>query len=154
GRGALANLRSLPPHRTTRRRMGQRAPTTPRQPRHQVQRAGPRARRRPRRAGHPVGSPLAARPRRLLREGAPAMSLEQIEARLGERLINAHNVLVHDIERVPGVARVQHRGLVIEGDFWDLGSWKDTIRRRIHPDDVIEWPRTICAAWNWYGQER
>lgn len=70
------------------------------------------------------------------------------------RLQNAHNVLVLDIERVPGVARVRHRGLVIEGDFWDLGSWKDTIRRRIHPDDVIEWPRTICAAWNWYGQER
>lgn len=64
------------------------------------------------------------------------------------------SVLTLDIERVPGRAKVQHRGLTIEGDFWDLSSWKHTIGRRIHPDDVTEWPRTICAAWNWYGEER
>lgn len=70
------------------------------------------------------------------------------------RLNNPHNVLTLDIERVPGRARVNHRGLVIEGDFWDLNSWKHTIGRRIHPDDVTEWPRTICAAWNWYDKDR
>lgn len=69
-------------------------------------------------------------------------------------LENPHNVLYVDIERIPGRARVKHRGLVIEGDFWDLSGWKHTIGYRIHPDDVIEWPRTICGAWNWYGQDR
>ncbi len=59
-------------------------------------------------------------------------------------------VLTLDIERVPGRASVRHRGLAITGDFWDLGGWKHTIGRRIHADDVIEWPRTICAAWKWY----
>lgn len=70
------------------------------------------------------------------------------------RLQNAHNVLTLDIERLPGRARMSHRGLTIEGDFWDLSSWKHAIGRRIHPDDVIEWPRTICAAWNWYGTQK
>lgn len=69
-------------------------------------------------------------------------------------LNNAHNVLILDIERSPGRARVKHRGLVIEGDFWDLSGWKHTIGYRINPADVIEWPRTICAAWNFYGRER
>lgn len=58
-----------------------------------------------------------------------------------------------DIERIPGRASVKHRGLTITGDFWDLGSWKHTTGRRIHADDVIEWPRTICVAWRWYGEE-
>lgn len=49
---------------------------------------------------------------------------------------------------------MEHRGLTIEGDFWDLNGWKYVIGRRIHPDDVIEWPRTICAAWRWYGDRR
>lgn len=70
------------------------------------------------------------------------------------RLQNAHNVLTLDIERLPGRARMSHRGLTIEGDFWDLGAWRKIIGRRIHPDDVIEWPRTICAAWNWYGTQK
>lgn len=69
-------------------------------------------------------------------------------------LSNPHNVLILDIERVPGRARVQHRGLTVEGDFWDLSGWRDIIRRRIHADDVLEWPRTICAAWNWYGSDK
>jgi hypothetical protein len=60
-------------------------------------------------------------------------------------------ILTIDIERLPGRARMQHRGLTIEGDFWDLGGWKYVIGRRIHADDVIEWPRTICAAWKWHG---
>jgi hypothetical protein len=66
----------------------------------------------------------------------------------------AKSVLTLDIERIPGRARVQHRGLTIEGDFWDLSGWKHTIGYRIHPDDVLEWPRTICAAWNWYGDDK
>jgi hypothetical protein len=66
----------------------------------------------------------------------------------------AKSVLTLDIERVPGRARIQHRGLTIEGDFWDLSGWKHILGYRIHPDNVIEWPRTICAAWNWYGDDK
>lgn len=51
-------------------------------------------------------------------------------------------ILVFDIERMKGVANIE---------FWDLGDYKN---RRIHADDVVEWPRTICVAWNWYGQDR
>lgn len=69
------------------------------------------------------------------------------------RLHNPHNVLTLDIERTPGRARVKHRGLTITGDFWDLSSWKHTLGYRIHPDDVLEWPTTICAAWHWYGHK-
>ena len=61
-------------------------------------------------------------------------------------------IVTLDIERIPGRARVKHRGLTIEGEFWDLNGWKHTIGRRIHADDVQEWPRTICAAWKWYDQ--
>ena len=82
------------------------------------------------------------------------MSMTDVAERVTAHLYNPHNVLILDIERLPGRARVQHRGLTIEGDFWDLNSWKHTIGRRIHPDDVTEWPRTICAAWNWYGNKR
>lgn len=56
-----------------------------------------------------------------------------------------------DIERLPGIAEVQHRGLTIRGDFWDLNSWKHLLGYRIHPDSVIEWPTTILACWKWYG---
>lgn len=72
--------------------------------------------------------------------------------RVSAPLQNAHNVLIYDLERIPGRAKVKHRGLTIEGDFWDLGSWKHTIGRRIHADDVTEWPRTVCGAWRWYGR--
>lgn len=63
-------------------------------------------------------------------------------------------ILFIDIERVPGRARHQHRGLTIEGDFWDLNSWKHTIGYRLPPESVLEWPRTICAAWKWAGAKR
>lgn len=63
-------------------------------------------------------------------------------------------VLTLDIERLPGRARHQHRGLTIEGDFWDLGSWKHLIGYRIPHESVIEWPRTICVAWRFYGVRR
>ena len=49
-------------------------------------------------------------------------------------------VLVADIERVQGVATIP---------FWDLGDYRN---RRIHPDTVTAWPRTVCAASKWYGE--
>lgn len=51
-------------------------------------------------------------------------------------------ILIFDIERMKGQAQIE---------FWDLGDYKN---RRIHADDVVEWPRTICVAWNWYGDKR
>lgn len=51
-------------------------------------------------------------------------------------------IAVLDIERMKGKAEVE---------FWDLGDFKN---RRIHADDVTLWPRTICAAWQWYGEKR
>lgn len=50
--------------------------------------------------------------------------------------------LVFDIERLPGR---------FAAEFWDLNAFKN---RRIHPDMVTEWPRTICAAWQWYGAKK
>lgn len=64
------------------------------------------------------------------------------------------NVLTLDIERLPGRAIHKHRGLTIEGDFWDLSGWKHTIGYRLPPESVIEWPRTICVAWQFYGNKR
>jgi len=61
-------------------------------------------------------------------------------------------ILTLDIERLPGQATLKHRGLTITGEFWDLNAWKHTIGRRIHPDDVTQWPRSICAAAKWYDQ--
>jgi hypothetical protein len=62
--------------------------------------------------------------------------------------------LMVDIERLPGRARVKHRGLTIEGDFWDLNGWKHTLGYRIHADDVLEWPSTVCFAARWYETGR
>lgn len=61
---------------------------------------------------------------------------------IGAQLQNAHNVLILDIERMKGQALIE---------FWDLGDYKN---RRIHADTVTQWPRTICAAWNWYGKPK
>lgn len=63
-------------------------------------------------------------------------------------------ILTLDIERLPGRATVKHRGLTISGDFWDLSGWKHTLGYRIKPEDVEEWPRTICLAWRWYGARK
>lgn len=82
------------------------------------------------------------------------MSLDAIESRLTAIKAPAKTVLTLDIERIPGRARHQHRGLTIEGDFWDLSSWKHLIGYRIPPESVTEWPRTICAAWRFYGDKR
>ncbi|WP_159083915.1 3'-5' exonuclease [Nocardioides terrigena] len=68
--------------------------------------------------------------------------------------VSTRNVLTLDIERLPGRARHQHRGLTIEGDFWDLSGWKHLLGYRLPPESVIEWPRTICVAWKFYGSKR
>ncbi len=77
-----------------------------------------------------------------------------VKPRITKKTIQSVNVLTFDIERIPGHAKIKHRGLTIEGEFWDLGGWKHTIGRRIHADDVVSWPRTICAAGRWYGQSK
>jgi hypothetical protein len=60
-----------------------------------------------------------------------------------------------DIERFPGAFRIDNwRGLKLEGEFWDLGQYRRSIGRRIHPDEVTRWPRTICLAWRFYGAKR
>lgn len=51
-------------------------------------------------------------------------------------------VITLDIERLPGQ---------FTADFWDLNDFKG---RRINPDTVTEWPRTICVAWKRYGTKR
>ena len=58
-----------------------------------------------------------------------------------------------DIERIPGQHTTWHRGQTITGPFWDLNEIKGWTGKRIHADDVSEWPRTICAAWKWYDRE-
>lgn len=83
------------------------------------------------------------------------MSIEQIAANLTARIVApAPKVITLDIERLPGLARLEHRGLTIEGPFWDLSQWKHTIGYRIHPDHVLAWPRTICVAWKDYTKNR
>ena len=52
-------------------------------------------------------------------------------------------ILTLDIERLPGQANVS---------FWGLGDYAKG--RRIHADDVTEWPRTICFAYRWYGSKK
>ena len=66
---------------------------------------------------------------------------------------NGPKTLVLDIERMKGSFRRQTRGLTISGEFWSLFDYKRMIGR-IHADDVIEWPRTICVAWRFVGKKR
>ena len=77
----------------------------------------------------------------------------QVKPKIQKKTLEHVRILVADIERLPGYAKVQHRGLTVEGSMWDLNSFKHTIGRRIHPDDVLEWPRTICAAGRFYGDK-
>lgn len=51
-------------------------------------------------------------------------------------------VMTLDLERLPGSATVP---------FWGLNDYKG---RRLRHDYVTEWPRTICVAWRWYGNQR
>lgn len=46
--------------------------------------------------------------------------------------------LIVDIERLPGS---------FTADFWDMNAFKG---RRIHADQVTEWPTTVCFAALWY----
>src|SRR5699024_5736596 len=46
--------------------------------------------------------------------------LKHIQPRIAPT-VNAR-VVTLDIERIPGRARVKHRGLTIEGEFWDLNG--------------------------------
>ncbi len=55
--------------------------------------------------------------------------------------ITGTKIAILDIERMKGVFR---------SEFWDLNDFKG---RRIHPHDVLEWPRTICVAWKWYDDK-
>lgn len=60
------------------------------------------------------------------------------QARKGRELVT----VILDIERMKGSASVE---------FWSLSDFKN---RRIHADDVTEWPRTICAAWRTLGDRQ
>ena len=76
--------------------------------------------------------------------------LKSIQPRISEN-VNL-NAVTLDIERLPGWHSTWHRGQTITGPFWDLNEIKGWTGKRIHADDVKEWPRTICAAWKWYDQ--
>lgn len=53
----------------------------------------------------------------------------------------APRILILDIERLPGT---------FTSNFWDMRSH---LNKRISPDDVTEWPRTICWAAQWEGED-
>lgn len=76
-----------------------------------------------------------------------------VKPRIQKKTLEHVRILVADIERLPGYAKVPHRGLTVEGPIWDMNSFKHTIGRRIHPDDVVSYPRTICAAGRFYGDK-
>jgi hypothetical protein len=81
------------------------------------------------------------------------VSIAEAEVRL-KRIAkpNAANIVTLDIERFKGAFTIPNwRGLEVYGEFWDLGDYRRTIGRRIHPDEVTLWPRTICVAWRRYG---
>ncbi|MGP5098381.1 ribonuclease H-like domain-containing protein [Brachybacterium alimentarium] len=77
--------------------------------------------------------------------------LANIQPRISKNV--TARALTIDIERLPGRVSVYHGGFTTTGNIWDLNALKHVIGRRIHADDVIEWPRTICAAARWYGDE-
>ena len=76
--------------------------------------------------------------------------LKHIQPRIAPTV--SARVVTLDIERIPGRHSTWHRGQTITGPFWDLNEIKAWTGKRIHADDVSEWPRTICAAWKWYDQ--
>lgn len=77
-----------------------------------------------------------------------ANRLKHIQPRIAPTV--TARVVTLDIERIPGRHSTWHRGQTITGPFWDLNEIKAWTGKRIHADDVAEWPRTICAAWKWY----
>lgn len=64
-------------------------------------------------------------------------------------------LLVIDVERVKGYFHWTDRydGLDIKGRFWDLSDYKRKFGR-IPYTAVTAWPRTICAAYRFYGEKR
>jgi len=53
------------------------------------------------------------------------------------RIVNPSKILIIDIERLPGLARV-----------WDPRT------RYIAPRNFVEWPRLLCWAARWYGEKK
>jgi hypothetical protein len=84
------------------------------------------------------------------------MNLDGLLDPMPRVVVKGPRILTIDLERVPGRFRLEgYRGsLTIEGDFWDLSQWKSFLGRRLRPDEVTEWPQTICAAWRWYGERK
>lgn len=76
--------------------------------------------------------------------------LKHVQPRIAST-VNAR-VVTLDIERIPGEHSTRFMGQNITGPFWDLNEIKKWTGKRIHADDVKEWPRTICAAWKWYDR--
>ena len=70
------------------------------------------------------------------------MSLAELVERPRIVRPNDAKIVTLDIERFKGRADIE---------FWDLSDMKN---RRIRPDQVVEWPRTICVAWRVYGTKR
>ena len=63
-----------------------------------------------------------------------------VEALLAPTRITAKGtarIAVLDIERLPGIAHI-----------WEPRT------KYIPPSQIVEWPRTVCLAWRWYGQKR
>lgn len=71
--------------------------------------------------------------------GAGVVTLAERVATIAKR--SELKILVYDIERMKGSAAVE---------FWSLSDFKN---RRIHADDVTAWPRTICIAWRFLGDQ-
>lgn len=73
------------------------------------------------------------------------------------KIVNPNDAVITilDIERFPGAFTAQKAGLTISGEFWDLSQYKRYgLGRRIQPDEVTRWPRTICMAWKRYGRRK
>lgn len=83
-----------------------------------------------------------------------AVEVEAVEALAKKRELRT---LVIDVERLKGrfhwPAEERFDGLDISGEFWSLSDFKHKFGRIPH-QHVTEWPRTICAAWRWYGEKR
>lgn len=88
------------------------------------------------------------------RKEAPMALTVKPKPRIQKETLKHVRILTLDIERLPGRAKVPHRGLTVEGEWWDLSGWKHVIGRRIHPDNVTAYPRSICAAARWYGEKK
>lgn len=85
------------------------------------------------------------------------MSIADIAVRNPARIQRPNETKVYtlDIERFKGAFHIPNwRGLTVDGEFWSLGDYRRTIGRRIDPDEVTLWPRTICIAWRRYGAKR